>query len=596
MKTFQNITRRIGFCAVLACTGLQTPLQAKITLPAFFTDNMIIQQQTTMTLFGKAKPNKKVSIETSWNNQHYETKADAQGNWQVAVSTPTAGGPYRITLSDGKKTVLENVMAGEVWFCSGQSNMEMPVAGWGKIKNYEQEIAAADYPGIRLFQVKKHTSVAPLDAYQVESTMGGWKECSPSTVPEFSAVAYLYARELHQKLNVPVGVIDCTWGGTPAEAWTSSESLKQVMGYQKKVGKLEALGFDRDKIMAEYGKEQASWKAEISKIDKGYQNGKACWVGENVDDNDWQQMELPGYWEGKGLPNFDGVVWFRKQIEVPADWAGKDLQLNPGTIDDEDIVYWNGEQIASGAGYNVQRHYTVPARLVKAGRNTLAIKVSDNGGEGGIAGKAEDMNLKLSDQASLSLAGSWKYRVGCSLADMPFYFVQLANYLDRKLVQADSPWAALREAQSQAQHLAHTGMAANIDIGEAHDIHPKNKQEVARRLAVISLADTYGQKIPAQAPVYDDYTVENGKVRISFTIPAIGERFEQNKDIKGFTIAGPDHVFYPAEAYTDGDEVVVYSHYVKVPVAVRYGWADNPECTLRTPTNLPVAPFRTDNW
>lgn len=159
MKTFQNITRRIGFCAVLACTGLQTPLQAKITLPAFFTDNMIIQQQTTMTLFGKAKPNKKVSIETSWNNQHYETKADAQGNWQVAVSTPTAGGPYRITLSDGKKTVLENVMAGEVWFCSGQSNMEMPVAGWGKIKNYEQEIAAADYPGIRLFQVKKHLSL-----------------------------------------------------------------------------------------------------------------------------------------------------------------------------------------------------------------------------------------------------------------------------------------------------------------------------------------------------------------------------------------------------------------------------------------------------
>ena len=596
MKTFQNITRRIGFCAVLACTGLQTPLQAKITLPAFFTDNMIIQQQTTMTLFGKAKPNKKVSIETSWNNQHYETKADAQGNWRVAVSTPTAGGPYRITLSDGKKTVLENVMAGEVWFCSGQSNMEMPIAGWGKIKNYEQEIAAADYPGIRLFQVKKRTSVAPLDAYQVESTMGGWKECSPSTVPEFSAVAYLYARELHQKLNVPVGVIDCTWGGTPAEAWTSSESLKQVMGYQKKVGKLEALGFDRDKIMAEYGKEQASWKAEISKIDKGYQNGKACWVGENVDDNDWQQMELPGYWEGKGLLNFDGVVWFRKQIEVPADWAGKDLQLNPGIIDDEDIVYWNGEQIASGAGYNVQRHYTVPARLVKAGRNTLAIKVSDNGGEGGIAGKAEDMNLKLSDQASLSLAGSWKYRVGCSLADMPFYFVQLANYLDRKLVQADSPWAALREAQSKAQHLGHTGMAANIDIGEAHDIHPKNKQEVARRLAVISLADTYGQKIPAQAPVYDDYTVENGKVRISFTIPAIGERFEQNKDIKGFIIAGPDHVFYPAEAYTEGDEVVVYSHYVKVPVAVRYGWADNPECTLRTPTNLPVAPFRTDNW
>ncbi|WP_276786006.1 sialate O-acetylesterase [Paraprevotella xylaniphila] len=660
----KNITRDMSFCAVLACASLQTPVMAKVTLPAFFTSNMIIQQKTTMTLFGKAKANKKVSVETSWNNQHYEAQADAKGNWRIEIATPAAGGPYRITLSDGKKTVLDNVMAGEVWFCSGQSNMEMPLAGWGKIKNYEQEIAAADYPGIRLFQVKKHTSVAPLDAYQVESTMGGWKECSPSTVPEFSAVAYLYARELHRKLNVPVGVIDCTWGGTPAEAWTSSESLKQVMGYQKKVGQLEALGFDRDKIMAEYGKEQAQWKAELSKVDKGFQNGKECWIGSDLDDNDWQQMELPGYWEGKGLPNFDGVVWFRKQIDIPSEWTGKDLQLNPGIIDDEDIIYWNGEQIANGAGYNVQRHYTVPGRLVKAGKNTLAIKVNDNGGEGGIAGKAEDMNLKLSDKDMLSLAGNWKYRVGCSLADMPpapiypehssfpsvlfngmvhpcleypikgviwyqgcnnvgraeeyeslfqtlitdwrkqfgqpdmpFYFVQLANYLDRKLVQADSPWAALREAQSKAQHLAHTGMAGNIDIGEAHDIHPKNKQEVARRLAAISLADTYGQKIPAQAPVYDNYTVgSDGKVRISFTIPAIGERFEQNKDIKGFTIAGPDHVFYPAEAYTDGDDVVVYSHYVKVPVAVRYGWADNPECTLRTPGNFPVAPFRTDNW
>ena len=195
----------MGFCAVLACASLQTPVMAKVTLPAFFTSNMIIQQKTTMTLFGKAKANKKVSVETSWNNQHYEAQADAKGNWRIEIATPAAGGPYRITLSDGKKTVLDNVMAGEVWFCSGQSNMEMPLAGWGKIKNYEQEIATADYPGIRLFQVKKHTSVAPLDAYQVESTMGGWKECSPSTVPEFSAVAYLYARELHRKLNVPVG-------------------------------------------------------------------------------------------------------------------------------------------------------------------------------------------------------------------------------------------------------------------------------------------------------------------------------------------------------------------------------------------------------
>ena len=641
------------------------PLQAKVTFPAFFSNNMIIQRNTTMQLFGKAKANKKVTVETSWNHQRHETRSDGEGNWSLTLTTPEAGGPYRITCSDGKKTVLENVMSGEVWFCSGQSNMEMPLAGWGRIKNFEQEIAAADYPGIRLFQVKKATSVAPLPPESVESTMGGWQECAPTTVPDFSAVAYLYARELHKKLGIPVGVIDCTWGGTPAEAWTSAETLKGVMGYQEDIARLESLGFDPDKVMQDYQRQMEEWKADMAKTDKGYRDGKECWTAAEVDDSGWPGMSLPGFWEKQGLPGFDGNVWFRKFVNLPAEWAGKDLQLNLGAIDDEDVVYWNGEQIAKGSGFNVPRHYTVPARLVKSGKNLLAIKVTDTGAEGGFGGKAEDMNVRLNDSASpISLAGEWKYNVGCSLADfpptpiypghssyptvlfnamvhpclaypvkgviwyqgcanvgraeqyeclfqalihdwrkqfgnpdMPFYFVQLANYLERKSVQPDSPWAALREAQSKAQHLAHTGMAGNIDIGEANDIHPKNKQEVARRLAVIALSDTYGMNLPAQAPAYDSYTTEeNGQVRISFVLPAHGENFEANSDIKGFTMAGPDRKFYPAKARTEGDQVVVYAPEVKTPVAVRYGWADNPECTLRTPSNLPVAPFRTDNW
>ncbi|MCD8318345.1 MAG: 9-O-acetylesterase [Paraprevotella sp.] len=664
MRALQNIKHRIGICALIACTGAAFPLQAKVTLPAFFTSNMVIQQQTTMKLFGKAQANKNVTIETSWDNQRYETRADRESNWSVQLSTPKAGGPYRITCSDGKKTVLENVMAGEVWFCSGQSNMGMPVAGWGQVKNYEQEIANANHPNVRLFQVKKRTSTTPLGPYDVQDNLGGWQECSPTTVPDFSAVAYFYARELNQKLNIPIGVIGCTWGGTPAEAWTSSESLKQVMGYQDQIARLEAVHFQYDEVVKDYNRQMEEWRKQLNRTDKGYRDGKECWVDASTDDSHWAQMELPGYWEGKGLPDFDGIVWFRKSLDIPADWAGKNLQLNPGTIDDEDIVYWNGEKIASGAGFNVPRHYTVPGRLVPAGTNILAIKVTDNGGEGGIAGNADDMNIRLSDKESLPLSGEWKYSVGCSLAsmpptplhpdnssfpsvlfngmthpcldypikgviwyqgcanvgraeqyeslfqtlitdwrkqfgrpNMPFYFVQLANYLDRKDVQADSPWAALREAQSKALHLAHTGMVTNIDLGEAHNIHPKNKQEVARRLTAISLADTYGQKVYAYAPFYKDYTVENdGKVRISFTLPAIGEAFEANSDIKGFTIAGPDHVFYPAQAHTDGDQVIVSSPSVKVHIAVRYGWADNPECTLRTPTDLHVAPFRTDSW
>lgn len=660
MNIFQNINSKALLCVGMICYGISTPLSAKVVLPALFTSNMVVQQKTTMKLFGEAAPGKNVTVTTGWNNKQYETLADEHGKWNVEVSTPKAGGHYRITLSDGEETVLDNIMSGEVWFCSGQSNMEMPVAGWGKIKNYEQEIAAANYPNIRLFQVKKHTAAAPTD--QLESNMGGWQPCSPNTVPEFSSLAYLYARELHRNLNIPIGVIDCTWGGTPAEAWTSAEGLKNVMGFQDAITEREALGFNRESIMEKYNLDHKIWQKKCEKKDRGLSNGKECWIATDVDDSQWPTMNIPGNWEWQGLNGLDGIVWFRKSVMIPAEWAGKDLQLNPGCIDDEDITYWNGVKVGQGWGYTTPRHYTVPGHLVKAGLNVIAIKDTDNGGEGGITGDAHNINVSCGGQ-TIALAGEWKYNIGVSLTelpkapdnpeasgapsalfngmvhpclsypikgviwyqgcnnvgfaeqyeclfqslitdwrkqfnnpDMPFYFVQLANYLQRKDVQHDSQWAALREAQSKAQHLAHTGMVTNIDLGEANDIHPKNKQEVARRLGALSLADTYGKKIPAQAPVYKDNIVEGSNVRIRFTLPAIGEKFVQDKDIKGFTLAGPDRKFYPAQAHTEGEEVVVSSPYVSQPVAVRYGWADNPECTLQTPSELHVAPFRSDNW
>lgn len=660
MKTNRSISHKFLLCAWMAWCGTATPGHAKVVLSGLLTDHMVIQQQTTLKLSGEATPGKTVAIETGWNRKHYETPADAQGRWSVEVSTPKAGGPFRITFNDGEETVLDDIMAGEVWFCSGQSNMEMPLAGWGKIKNYEQEIAAADYPDIRLFQVKKNTSSAPVD--HVVSNLDGWQRCSPATVPEFSSLAYLYARELYRSLKVPVGVIDCTWGGTPAEAWTSAEGLKNVMGFQDAIAEREALGFDRQQIMEKYNLDNKVWRKLCENKDRGLSGGKECWTGCEVDDSHWPTMNIPGNWEGQGLAGLDGIVWFRKGVMIPAEWAGKDLQLNPGCIDDEDITYWNGAEIARGAGFTTPRHYTVPGHLVKEGLNVIAIKDIDNGGEGGITGDPGSINVQCGGK-TVALAGEWKYNIGVSLAelpsapanpesasapsslfngmvhpclsypvkgviwyqgcanvgfaeqyeplfqslitdwrkqfdnpDMPFYFVQLANYLERKEVQHDSPWAALREAQAKAQHLAHTGMVTNIDLGEANDIHPKNKQEVARRLGALSLADTYGKKIPGLAPVYKSYSVENTTVRIRFEIPAIGEKFVQNADIKGFTLAGPDRKFYPAQAHTEGDEVIVSSPYVSVPVAVRYGWADNPECTLQTPSGLHVAPFRSDDW
>lgn len=642
--------------ALWGCTGV---LQAKVVLPSVFTDNMVLQQKTDITFYGDATKNKQLTVKTGWNGKEYHTEADGQGKWSLKIPTPAAGGPYEITFSDGKKLQLKNVMIGEVWFCSGQSNMEMPVAGWGKVMNYEQEIAEAAYPAIRLFQVKKNTSLAPLK--EVESTLGGWQECSSATVPEFSALAYFYARALWKELNVPIGVIDCTWGGTPAEAWTNHETLRQVMGFREEMDKLERLGFDPNRMEQAYSEERAHWQSLFTEKDKGMENGKLCWTAPSLSEEDWQTISLPGYWEGKGLKDFDGIIWFRRSLEIPAEWAGKPLTLRLGMIDDEDITYFNGVEIARGAGYMTPRTYTIPAKLVKAGKAVLAVRVSDFGGEGGIHGKAEELYVEA-DGKRISLAGDWKYRIGLSLkgfppapvspiqsssyptvlfnamvkpwtafpikgviwyqgeanvgrseqyedlfpalitdwrrqwrSDFPFYFVQLANFMESKEIQPDSEWAALREAQTKALKLDQVGMAVTIDIGLADDIHPKNKQEVGRRLALVALVGSYGKNVSGSAPVFRNYRIKGDKMELDFGQKQDGFQIK-GTTLKGFTIAGPDRVFYPAEAMVQNGKIIVFSPEVSIPLAARYGWADNPDCNLYGENGLPVAPFRTDCW
>lgn len=630
-------------------------VQAKVTLPSFFTDNMVVQQNTVLTFPGKAKAGKQVTAKVSWNDQRYTTKAAADGSFSIEVPTPAAGGPYQITLSDGEKLTLSNVLSGEVWICSGQSNMEMPVAGWGKVLNYEQEVADANYPSVRLLQVKKTVAFTPQE--NVEMNGGGWQPCSSATVGEFSAVAYFYARKLSKELNIPIGVIDCTWGGTPAESWTSYQTLKQVMGFQEKMAQLNSLGFDRGKIIEAYHQEMEEWQQQFMTKDAGFKDGIPQWISTLQKGEGWKPMELPGYWESKGL-NMDGVVWFQREVDIPQDWSGKAVSLSLGMIDDDDVTYFNGKEIGKGVGCTTMRNYKIPAEWVKAGKGVITVRAIDYGGEGGVHGDAQNLFIEANGK-KIALAGHWNYRIGTSMTDVsskplspegtgwptscyptvlynamihpftvfpikgaiwyqgennvgqdvqysllfqamitdwrkawkqdfPFYFVQLANYLKPEEVQPDSKWAALRDAQAHSLHLPHTGMACAIDLGEAYDIHPKNKQEVGRRLAQLALAETY-QKGRYEVPACLGYRISGRTLILNFDREVVAKEGVP----KGFILAGPDGKYEPAQATIRGKEVILQSDRIEIPTAACYAWADNPLCNLYGTSGLPVAPFRT---
>ena len=674
---------------------------ASVTLPGWMTSNMVLQQQSVMHLQAVAKKGATVKITTSWDNQTTKVQADKQtGAFAFDLRVPKAGGPYTLTFDDGKKLVLDNVMAGEVWFCSGQSNMEMPLKGWGKVNNFEKEIADANHPLVRLFQVKKTVAHTP----QTEVPFGytnGWAVCSPETVEEFSATAYFFAREVSARLGIAVGVVNSSWGGTPAESWVSHEKLSGVTGFENYLKQIYQTRNDSAKIWATYYDEHAAWQKRVFGNDKGLVDAdfnRAVWAAVDFDDSQWQRMKQPARWSTTELSDWDGLVWFRRTIDIPADWAGKDVKLSLGEVDDRDITYWNGEVVGTTGRWNAKRLYTIPGRLVKAGRNVITVRVYDTSGEGGFSGQAEMLKVQ-NGAAEISLAGEWRYCKSMSAFDinshkeevepcdpddpwfpgnlynamvapfldmpirgflwyqgcsnvgratqyeslfetlildwqerfnrnakvtpypkpapqqgdrrrgffpmqdskvLPFYFVQIANYLARKDIQPESEWAAIREAQRKALQLDGVGMAVNIDIGEANDIHPKNKQEVGRRLALLALNRTYGKEVICAAPEFYQMRVERGRAVLSLRPVWGSDALEDNDDIKGFIIAGPDHKWHKAKARTEGEgwrsRIVVESPEVPYPIAVRYAWADNPECNLRTQSGLPVGPFRTDDW
>lgn len=619
--------------------------QARVSLPSYLTDNMIVQQNSVLTVSGHAAPGSKVKVIPGWSDKAMTAGADAAGKFAVKISTPAAGGPYSLVFEDKDGAVtLENILSGEVWLCSGQSNMEFPVQGWTTVMGYDKEIATAHHPDIRLLQVKKKTAFKPQE--DVEVNGGGWQICSSASMADFSAIAYFFARELSEKLHVPVGVIDTTWGGTPAEAWTSAGALGAVPGFETELAELKAAGYDAEKLTAIYNERMDKWlslaKSGTPEFDKAELQSS------------WNDIDVPGYWEETVLPGFDGAVWLQREIFVPESLAGKDLTLNFRAIDDEDETYFNSKLVGRTSGYNVQRNYTVDGSNVRAGRNVITVKVLDFGGEGGFApGTAE----AIVGGAVLPLAGKWKYSVqtdfsqlppkpsapsgssypsvlynamlaplgnmpvkgvlwyqGCANVgrdeqyaplfktligdwrkiwgeNMPFYFVQLAGYLAPQAVQPDSPWAALRNAQSKALELDNTAMAVAIDLGNPADIHPKNKQDVAHRLALIALNRDYGKDCTYAAPRCTSVERQGKSLVLKFDAPVLAT----SSAITGFIIAGKDGGWTTATpVQTDDRTLRLSAPSVEKPERVRYNWADYPCGNLYGGTGLPVAPFAND--
>ncbi len=622
---------------------------AQLRLPRLFTNHMVLQRKQPIKIWGQAAPGETLTIKLG--EEEVKTRAGKQGEWRASLPELEAGGPYELTVVSEDSTVrLQDVMIGEVWLCSGQSNMEWPVS---RSNNAEEEIASAQYPDIRLFTVERTMAARPLDAIPAD----GWKPCSPETVADFSAVGYFFGRQLREKLDVPIGLINSTWGGTVVETWTSQEAFAEDEKMRAVMENMEDMGLEKELEKMEQA--LVEWAAGIDEKDKGLEEE---WYDRDYNWSDWESMKLPQTWETAGLNGLDGAVWFKRTFSLEAAELDEPVALHLGPIDDSDVTFINGRAVGKTTQeYDKNRVYPIPLDFLREGKNTITVRVVDTGGGGGLWGKPGQLKVVTASR-EIPLAGEWQYAIGTDelperppmvgpnslpsllfngmihplipygirgaiwyqgesnayaayqyrkrfrllirdwrrqweQGDFPFLFVQLANFKAEKEEPGESDWAELRESQSKALEEPNTGMAVAIDIGEADDIHPRNKQEVGHRLALAARALVYGEELQYSGPVFKAQQNEGDKIRLYFN--HTGRQLISRHGLKwlrGFSIAGADGEFYRAKAQISQDNtVLVYSEEVPDPKYVRYAWSDNPgELDLYNEAGLPAVPFRTD--
>lgn len=631
---------------------------ANVKLPSLVGDNMVLQRDTQIKLWGWAESGEKVTI--LFLNKQYSQTTGKDGKWVITLPSIPAGGPFEMVIKGNNTINIKNILVGDVWLASGQSNMEFQLQ---KVNNAETEIESANFDHIRLFSVDKSNSFQK----KQECSSSGWQVCSPTTVKNFSAVAYLFGRELFDRYKLPIGLISGSIGGTPAEAWISAEGLKEFPSFQDQLSALAKLD---NKTIDTYKAQLANWTKEYESIDRGRTPNGTPWTDVNLNTSDWSIMKQPGSWtKNRDLKGFCGTIWLRKEINLPKAFEGNLVDINLGVILISDSLFINGHFIGATNSYSINRKYSIPGNLVKSGRNVITLRISGANSFGGMTGLDDDLFIQQGKNR-IPLSGDWLYKTGPDLSDFPehiiltyfnqfspqtptvlynamieplqtfaikgviwyqgetnaesmskakqynllfpalikdwrskwgyefpFLFVQLAGYKPDKSEPSDYEWAHLREAQCKALSLPNTGMATAIDIGEEQDIHPKNKQEVARRLALAAERVAYNEKVVFSGPTFKSMKIEGTKIRLNFDNIGSGILVKDKyRNIRGFAIAGADKKFKWANAYLDGADIIVCEETIDHPVAVRYDWGNSPDGNLYNKEDLPAIPFRTDEW
>jgi sialate O-acetylesterase len=627
-------------------------LKAQVRLPAIVSDGMVLQRDQDLKIWGWANPSEKVTVE--FLGKSYTTVTDKDGRWQIKLGPMEAGGPYKMGIKASNTIELNNILIGDVWVCSGQSNM---THYFGRHRErYSKEIAEANLPEIRQFYVP---TTAVLTGPLEDIPNLKWKEATPESVIDFTVIGYFFAKKLYDKYNVPMGIINTCVGGTPIEAWTSEEGFKEFPDILKTIEKNKDTAYvNRLNLEAKVDRAADGPKKEA---DKGL-IGVVKWYDAEYEPLNWKRINVPGYWEDQGIRNLDGVVWYRREIEIPKTMEGAEAKVKLGRIVDADELYVNGKRIGNTSYQYPQREYTIPAGVLKTGKNLIVVRVTNSWGKGGFVPDKPYLLLAAND--TVDLKGYWQYKVGevfnhdkkfkrgisaqnqptslyngmiapytnyavkgllwyqgesnsgnpqaykkylpniindwrnkWQLGELPFLIAQLPNYMEVDYLPAESNWAMMREVQLEtALNVPNTGVGINIDLGEWNDIHPGNKKPVGERLALAAMRIAYGEKdIVSSGPIYKTSRIEGNKIIISFDHIGSGLVSGNREKLAHFAIAGEDKKFRWGNAIIENNEVVVWCNDIPKPKYVRYAWADNPDfANLYNKEGLPATPFRTD--